>query len=185
MTKTDKKKRTSKSEWLETALALFEREGLGAVKIERLAKELKTSRSGFYWHFKDRDELLRDMLEYWRREYTEVVIKNFKQQDMGAKEALFHVMKMIDEHSLNRFEVHMRAWADNDPDVNKVVMDIYQQRFEFIKSLFSDMGFTGCDLEMRTRLWLCYATHGNSMFPEDTCAKGEDLIKIRHAILTD
>jgi hypothetical protein len=85
---------------------------------------------------------------------------------------------MIDEHSLNRFEVHMRAWADNDPDVNKVVMDIYQQRFEFIKSLFSDMGFTGCDLEMRARLWLCYATHGNSMFPANTCAENEDIIKI-------
>jgi AcrR family transcriptional regulator len=184
MTKTDKKTRTSKFEWLETALSLLEREGLGAVKIERMAKELKTSRSGFYWHFQGRNELLRDMLEYWRLEYTEVVIKNFQQNDMDAKERLYHVMQMIDEHSLNRFEVHMRAWADNDPDVKKVVMDIYRQRFEFIRNLFSSMGFTGCDLEMRTRLWLCYATHGHSMFPEDTCDEGEDLIKIRHAILT-
>jgi AcrR family transcriptional regulator len=184
MKKTDKKKRTSKSEWLETALALFERAGLGAVKIDRLAKELKTSRSGFYWHFQDRDELLRDMLEYWRLEYTEVVIKNFNQLDMGAKEALYHVMQMIDEHKLNRFEVHMRAWADNDPEVKKVVMEIYQQRFGFIRSLFSDMGFTGCDLEMRTRLWLCYAIHGNSIFTIDICDEGDDLIKIRHAILT-
>ena len=184
MTKAAQKKRTSKTEWLETALSVFEGEGLAAVKIERLAKELKTSRSGFYWHFQDRDELLRDMLEYWRREYTEVVIKNFKQQDMGAKEALYHVMQMIDEHKLNRFEVHMRAWADNDPAVEKIVTDIYQERFIFIRELFIKMGFTGCDLEMRARLWLCYATHGNSMFPVDTCVEGEDLIKIRHAILT-
>jgi AcrR family transcriptional regulator len=185
MTKTDPKKHTSKGEWLEAALLVFESEGVGAVKIERLAKELKTSRSGFYWHFQDRDELLRDMLEYWRREYTEVVIKDFKQQDMGAKEALYHVMQMIDEHKLNRFEVHMRAWADNDPAVEKIVMEIYQERFVFIRKLFSSMGFTGCDLEMRARLWLCYAIHGNSIFPEDTCAEGEDLIKVRHAILTD
>jgi AcrR family transcriptional regulator len=185
MTKTDKKTWTSKSEWLEAALSLFEREGLGAVKIERMAKELKTSRSGFYWHFQDRNELLRDMLEYWRLEYTEVVIKDFKQHDMGAKEALYHVMQMINEHKLNRFEIHMRAWADNDPAVEKIVMEIYQERFVFIRQLFNSMGFTGCDLEMRARLWLCYATHGNSMFPEDTCAEGEDLIKIQHAILTD
>jgi AcrR family transcriptional regulator len=185
MTKTDQKKHTSKGQWLEAALFVFESEGVGAVKIERLAKELKTSRSGFYWHFQDRDELLREMLEYWRREYTEVVIKNFKQQDMGAKEALYHVMQMIDKHNLNRFEVHMRAWADNDPAVEKIVTDIYQERFVFIRQLFSSMGFTGCDLEMRARLWLCYAIHGNSIFPENTCAEGEDLIKVRHAILTD
>jgi hypothetical protein len=95
------------------------------------------------------------------------------------------VMQMIDEHKLNRFEVHMRAWADNDPAVEKIVMEIYQERFVFIRKLFSSMGFTGCDLEMRARLWLCYAIHGNSIFPEDTCAEGEDLIKVRHAILTD
>ena len=182
MTKAAQKKRTSKTEWLETALSVFEGEGSAAVKIERLAKELKTSRSGFYWHFQDRDELLQDMLEYWRREYTEVVIKNFKQQDMGAKEALYHVMQMIDEHKLIRFEVHMRAWADNDPAVEKIVTDIYQERFVFLRGLFSNMGFTGCDLEMRARLWLCYATHGTSMFPVDTGVEGEVLIKIRHAI---
>jgi len=184
MTKTVQKKRTSKSEWLEAALFFFESEGLGAVKIERLAKELKTSRSGFYWHFQDRDELLRDMLKYWRQEYTEVVIKNFKQQEMGAKEALYHVVQMIDKHNLNKFEVHMRAWADSDPAVEKIVAGIYQERLVFIRDLFSSMGFTGCDLEMRARLWLCYATHGNSMFPVNTCAEGEDLIKIRHTILT-
>ena len=184
MTKTAKQKRVSKLEWLEKALSLFEKEGLPAVKIERLAKELKTSRSGFYWHFLDHDELLRDMLEFWRREYTEVVIKNFTQQEMGPKETLHHVMEMIDKYNLNRFEVHMRAWADSDPVVEKVVRSIYQERFVFIRGLFSSMGFTGCDLEMRVRLWLCYAIHGNSIFPESTCAEGEDLIKIRHAILT-
>ena len=183
--KNGQKKRTSKREGLEAALSLFESEGLGAVKIERLAKVLKTSRSGFYGHFKDRDELLRDMLEYWRREYSEVIIKNFKQQDMGAKETLYHVMQMIDEHKLDIFEVHMRAWAHNDTAVEKIVRDISQESFVFIRGLFSAMGFTGCDLEMRARLWICYAIHGNSIFPEDTCAEGEYLIKVRHAILTD
>ena len=62
--------------------------------------------------------------------------------------------------------------------------DVYKQRFEFIRSLFSDLGFSGCELEMRARLWLCYATHGKSMFTEGSCDEGEDMIKIRHAILT-
>ena len=91
---------------------------------------------------------------------------------------------MIEEHSLNRFEIHMRSWADHDPEVEDIVMKVYRQRFDFIRSLFSKMGFSGCDLEMRARLWLCYATHGKSMFTENPCSESEDLIKVRHAILT-
>jgi hypothetical protein len=93
-------------------------------------------------------------------------------------------MKMVEEHALDRYEVHMRSWADHDPEAAEVLADVYRQRFEFIRSMFSDMGFSGCDLEMRTRLWLCYATHGKSMFPESSCEADEDLIEIRHKILT-
>ena len=93
-------------------------------------------------------------------------------------------MQMIEEHSLDRFEIQMRSWADHDPEVADVVMKVYRQRFDFIRSIFNEMGFSGCDLEMRTRLWLCYATHGKSMFNENPCSENEDLISVRHAILT-
>lgn len=183
MVNTGIKKRTSKAEWLECALSFLENEGVDAVKIERLAKELNTSRSGFYWHFQDRAELLKEMLTYWRIEYTETVIKNGKQLDVAPKERLYMVMEMIEEHELDRYEVHMSAWADHDAEAAEILADVYRQRFEFINGIFSEMGFSGCDLEMRTRMWLCYATHGKSMFPENSCNGGEDLIKIRHAIL--
>jgi len=184
MTNSKTKKRTSKAEWLEAALSALECEGVDAVKVERLAKELKTSRSGFYWHFQDRTELLKEMLTYWRTEYTETVIKNGKQLEVAPEKRLYMIMEMIEKHALDRYEVHMRAWADHDSEAAEVLVDVYRQRFEFIRSIFSEMGFSGCDLEMRTRLWLCYATHGKSMFPEDSCDAGEDLIQIRHMILT-
>ena len=180
----EKKKRTSKAEWLEAALSVMESEGVDAIKIDRLAKTLKTSRSGFYWHFQDRAELLNELLAYWRTEYTETVIKNSKQLNMSPDKRLYTVMKMIEEHALDRYEVHMRAWADHDTEAAAVLTDVYRQRFEFFRSIFSEMGFSGCDLEMRARLWLCYAINGKSMFLEDSCDEGEDLIKVRHAILT-
>lgn len=68
---------------------ILEHEGVSAVKIERLAKALKTSRSGFYWHFQDSAELLREMLEYWRLEYAEVVIKNGQLGEMDPAERLY------------------------------------------------------------------------------------------------
>lgn len=185
MSKLTKKKRTSKYEWVEAALVVLEREGVDGIKIDRLARNLKIAKSGFYWHFQDRAKLLKEVLSYWRTEYTEVVINNGKQLDLPPEELLYAVMKMIEEHALDRYETHMKAWAGHDPEAAAVMADVYQQRFEFIRSIFSDMGFSGCDLDMRTRLWLCYAMNGKSMLLENSCDEGEDLIKIRHVILTN
>ena len=69
-------KRTSKAEWFETALRVLGDEGIEGVRVERLARDLGTSRSGFYWHFKDRRDLELQLLEYWAHEYTEVVSEN-------------------------------------------------------------------------------------------------------------
>ena len=172
----NKKKHTSRFEWLEAALFVLEREGVDAVKVDRLAKDLKISRSGFYWHFQDRADLLKEVLAYWRKEFTETVIKNGKRLDMTPKEMLYTVMEMIEKHALDRYEVHMRAWADHDSEAAEVLKDVYRQRFEFIRSIFSEMGFSDCDLEMRSRMWLCYAIHGKSMFLHSSCGEGEDLI---------
>lgn len=185
MSKLTKKKRTSKYEWVEAALVVLEREGVDGIKIDRLARNLKIAKSGFYWHFQNRAKLLKEVLSYWRTEYTEVVINNGKQLDLPPEERLYAVMKMIEEHALDRYETHMKAWAGHDPEAAAVMADVYQQRFEFIRSIFSDMGFSGCDLDMRTRLWLCYAMNGKSMLLENSCDEGEDLIKIRHVILTN
>ncbi|MGP9572055.1 TetR/AcrR family transcriptional regulator, partial [Halomonas sp. AOP5-CZ2-32] len=44
--------------WIDTAYELLIASGVSAVKIVPLAKKLKTSRTSFYWLFKDRVELL-------------------------------------------------------------------------------------------------------------------------------
>jgi TetR/AcrR family transcriptional regulator, tetracycline repressor protein len=46
---------------VEAALALAEAEGLGAVTIRRLAKELGVTPMALYWHFRSKDELLDGM----------------------------------------------------------------------------------------------------------------------------
>jgi AcrR family transcriptional regulator len=179
------KKRTSKAEWLEKALEALEADGVSGVKIDRLAKQLETSRSGFYWHFKDRQDLLNDLLEHWKHEYTEIVISDGgHESDLPPKERLLHVMKMIEQYDLDRYEVPMRAWAAHDPVAAQIIKDIYAKRFKFIKSIFVEMGFTGADLDMRVRLWLCYATNGKAMYGKASRKKQTEMLKLCHQILT-
>jgi AcrR family transcriptional regulator len=179
------KKRTSKAEWLEKALEVLEVEGISGVKIDRLAKQLETSRSGFYWHFKDRQDLLNNLLEYWKHEYTEVVVDSGGHQaNLPPYKRMLQIMKMIEQHDLDRYEVPIRAWADHDPEAAKVVKEVYAIRFIFIKNIFAEMGFSGADLDMRVRLWLCYATNGKAMFGKASRTKQTQMLKLCHQILT-
>ncbi|ROO89344.1 TetR family transcriptional regulator [Actinocorallia herbida] len=54
----------------EHALALADREGLEAVTIRRLAKELGVTPMALYWHFKNKDELLNALTEHALRHVT-------------------------------------------------------------------------------------------------------------------
>ena len=189
MAKKTVSKRISKAQWLEQGLEILEKEGIAAVKIERLAKELKTSRSGFYWHFLDRNNLLQEILKYWQHEYSEVVITKYRLgspelEDLSPKDRLLEIMMMISDHGLDRFEIHIRSWSDHDPMAADAVARVYQLRFEFIRSIFAEMGFEGIDLDMRTRLWLTYATHGKSMFGAASEKEMAELLKSCHTILT-
>ena len=61
-------------DWLNAALESLNEKGIDAVKVLPLSHKLGVTRGSFYWHFKDREDLLRQMLEYWERELTDVVI---------------------------------------------------------------------------------------------------------------
>ena len=63
----------SKAEWLEAGLQAMSEKGVAALTVEGLAKSLGITKAGFYWHFKNRDDLLRQLLDYWTHEITEVI----------------------------------------------------------------------------------------------------------------
>ena len=178
------KQRVSKNQWLEMGLELLEREGIGAVRVDRLARELGTSRSGFYWHFKDRSELYRDMLEYWAHEDTEVVANNPELQHGSPKGRLRKTMEMILEHDLTRYDLAIRGWAKTDPKVAKAFKHGYRLRHEFIGARFAEMGFEGADLEMRTRLLVTYESWEVHGFPFHSKKSMRELIPLRLELLT-
>ena len=178
-------KRISKDQWLSKALEMFVKNGVDAVKIERLAKELGTSRSGFYWHFKNRQDLLQHMLDYWTDEFTGVVITNPELGKLAPKERLLRIMKMIRGEDLTRYDLAMSAWAYADPLARKAVDKVVRMRLDYIGAIFSELGYTGDELEMRTRVFVCYQSWQDTMFPDLREAKVKKLQKLRLKLLTE
>jgi AcrR family transcriptional regulator len=178
------KRGLSRTDWIEVALDTLESEGIQGVKVERLAAKLKIARSSFYWHFKNQRDLLDHLLAYWAHEYTGVATDNEELRKLAPKDRLLRTMEMISNYNLVRFEVPIRAWADHDPAVKKAVDKAYEMRLDFAREAFSEMGFEGADLEMRTRLFVCYHTWEQAMFGGQSSRGASTLRRLRLELLT-
>jgi len=141
---------------LETGLAVLASEGVSAVRVEHMARQLGVAKSGFYWHFADRDDLLRAMLDFWIHEYNEVVTSNVELEGVTGEERLRRTMHMINDHDLTQYDLSIRAWAACDPHVARVLRKAYRTRLEFIRNALAECGFKGDALELRARLFLVY-----------------------------
>jgi len=179
-----RKPRVSRDDWLAKALEVLESEGVEAVHVERLAREIGVSKSGFYWHFRDRRDLLSNLLNYWAHEYTEVVTENPLLRKSDPAQRLENTMAMIDRHDLAKFDLVVRAWAKKDEEARAVVETVTDSRIQYIRQAFRDLGFEGDEAEMRAALFVCYHTWEKTIFPKMSKRRRARLRKRRLALLT-
>ena len=177
------KRRVSKSDWLEAGLAALATGGVRCVRIDALAKQFGVARSGFYWHFENRDELLGEMLEYWAREFTEVVTENPSIASQPAAERLLAITKMIIDHDLARYDAAVRQWAREDPSVARIARKVFGLRLDFLAATFAELGFEGEEQKMRVRLYHVYQSAEGEAIPRMSKAERRRLAEIRMRML--
>lgn len=179
-----KKIRVSKKDWFFSALDMLEIGGIDSIVIEHLAAKLHVSKSGFYWHFKNRCDLLTQILNYWTDEYTKVVTASSTLQAIDPLSRLDITTEMIWGKNLTKYDLAIRAWAKHDLLARKAVKKVDKLRTNFISSIFSELGFKGGELEMRTRLYVCYQSMERPLFGALKKEKWEKLKKLRLELLT-
>jgi len=179
-----KQRRVSKNDWLVTAIDMLENDGIEKVNIERLARKLGISKSGFYWHFKNKKELYQQLLDYWSHEYTEVVIGNTQHSDDNTIQKLNNVMEMIEQYDLTKYDLAIANWAKNDPQAEAAVEIVYKKRLAYVGSIFAELGLDADETEMRTRLFVCYHSWEKTMYKDLDPEKRAQLRKRRLALFT-
>jgi AcrR family transcriptional regulator len=184
MSKQSGRRGVSKAEWLETGLQALSERGVAGLTIEGLAKSLGIAKAGFYWHFKNRDDLLRQLLDYWTHELTEVITSNPEIHALKPKNRLVRTAEMILDYELTRYEIAIRQWALQDAGAAQAVKKVNRLRLDFVRKAFSELGFRGEDLERRTMLFVCYHSMESPMFREISRKQRRDQIAKRIEILT-
>lgn len=183
MKKSPGKQHVSKAEWLERALAVLAAEGVQGVRVERLARDLGIAKAGFYWHFRDRRDLLHSLLDYWTHEFTAVVTESPELVSGDPKKRLYKTMVMILDHDLAKYDLAIRAWAAHDEAAAKAVRRVTRMRLDYTRSTFAELGFRGQQLEMRTRLFVCYHSWEQAMFADLSKKERRKLLRLRHKFL--
>jgi AcrR family transcriptional regulator len=164
MTKIRRTSRVSKQQWLAKALEVFIQKGEPGINIELLAREIGVAKAGFYWHFKDRADLLLQFIDYWSDEYTGVITNNVAVLELPAAERLLTIMEMIEEHDLAGLDLHFHVWARKDANVARKVQKVIRERLDYLRNTFAELGFSGDEVEMRARLFLAYEANESLMF---------------------
>ena len=159
-----KNKRTTKAQWLEKALEFLEESGIASLTVNQLAKAMGTSRSSFYWHFKNRDDLIQQLLNHWSHEYTGIVTDNNALKGLDAESRLVETVEMIRRHRLTKYDLSMHTLAKVNPHAREVVDDVINKRLAHIRDIFKELGFKGNDLEIRAHLFVCYYSCESFMF---------------------
>jgi len=179
-----KETRLSRDAWLGRALEVLREEGIQGVRVERLARDLKVTKGSFYWHFKDREDLRRSILDYWTKQYNDVVVENREFLEAEPAEGLLAAIASVREQGLDKYELAIRAWADHDSDADMAVRAVYEKRTAFVRGFFTRLGFRGLRADIRTRLTLCYLSWEPNMYPDESEARRLNLLKLQHELLT-
>lgn len=144
--------------WIHEALSALAEGGMASVKVEVLAKRLKVTKGSFYWHFKNRSELLEQLLESWREGRIETIRRQVA-GDKPAQEVLNELLRLYMDRSNprgNAIELAVRDWARSDPRAAAVVSQVDEQRLISVASLYRDVSSSDEDAYARAYLFYSY-----------------------------
>ncbi|MFT7838237.1 TetR/AcrR family transcriptional regulator [Saccharothrix sp. BKS2] len=172
-------KRRTPDDWTGVALRALAEGGVAAVAVEPLAVRLGATKGSAYWHFPNREALLRATVERWEREHTEAVIELV--ESVEGPEARLRllfgtVLEAVDHSSV---ELAMLAAKDH-PVVAPVLARVTARRIDYLGAVFRDLGFAGD--AARHRAVLAYSVY---LGQAQLLAAAPDVVAARRALLEE
>lgn len=138
-----KKQRGSENVWLNAAYEMLTEQGIDAVKVMPLAKKLGLTRTGFYWHFKDRDALLDAVIELWEQKNTGNLIAQTAAYAETICEAMLNLFDCwLDEKLFDaKLDLAIRNWARNDANLQMRLDQADRLRRDALTDMFCRFGY--------------------------------------------
>ncbi|WP_305987196.1 TetR/AcrR family transcriptional regulator [Roseibium sp. MMSF_3544] len=131
--------RGTRDVWIQAAYEALLESGIDAVKVMPLSERLGLSRTSFYGHFADRNDLLNALIALWQSKNTGNLVKQTEAYAETIAEAILNVFDLwlLPELFDSRLEFAVRNWAHTDTrlagmleEADRVRVDAFQAMFE-------------------------------------------------------
>ena len=144
--------RLSAADWERGALEMIAEEGVAGLAIEALARRLGVTKGSFYWHFKNREALLKATLERWEADDTRELehrVGTSGGNPRARLRALFHWVS--GEVQAHRIYAALLQALDH-PQVKPMMTRVSQRRMDLLELAFRQAGLTLENARHRARL---------------------------------
>jgi AcrR family transcriptional regulator len=146
--------RLSRADWVAAAVSALHTGGLAAVAVEPLAARLGATKGSFYWHFRDREELVAAALAHWEHEGTDEVTAALSAAPDPAERLRMLAGSTLAERNRPDLSVVLLADAAH-PVVAAALERVTRRRMDYLTEQFRAIGFG--DDEARARSLLAYS----------------------------
>jgi AcrR family transcriptional regulator len=135
--------RGSREIWIQAAYEALLESGIDAVKVLPLGERLGLSRTSFYGHFSNRDDLLNALIALWQARNTGNLIKRAEAYAETITEAILNVFDLwlLPELFDSRLEFAIRNWAHTDTHLARMLEEADQVRVEAFQAMFERFGY--------------------------------------------
>ena len=153
-----KKERTTLTakDWEREALEMIAEKGISALAVEPLAKRMGITKGSFYWHFTNRDALLKQALLRWEKHDA----RNLNTA-LGAiaepRERLIKFFRRIGQERLTHDVFSSLCAAADHILVEPILVRVANRRMGHVATAYEELGFD--PQEARHRARLAYAAY--------------------------
>jgi len=141
--------RVGAADWIDAAMRLLAREGVDAIRIDRLCTDLKVTKGSFYWHFPNREALISAIARDWASRRPQSTFDAIRSLEADPREKLYRLFDLYWRDDIVRFDRAMRAWALSEPAIRKAVIATDRKMLAFVASLLEDMAYAKDEAHMR------------------------------------
>lgn len=149
----------TREDWIQAAQRRLVKGGIDSVRVDTLAKEMHITRGSFYYHFKNRDDLLEGLLDNWRARATDEVIDRLRSAHQLPREQLVQLLELPLHGNAAReaaaTEIAIRGWARRDKQARQAIDEVDRHRMRYIEGLLLQLGCN--ETEARDRAYLLYS----------------------------
>ncbi len=142
----------TREDWIDGAWEMLGESGVDGVRIEPLARRLGVTKGSFYWHFKERQELIDALLGRWFTAWDNQLSPNFDEAADPA-ERIWALFESVIGRGTRGQTVSLRMLSHTDADVARRIEERDSQRLLFLTDRLKEIGLSEEEARVRGQVY--------------------------------